>query len=195
MIYKSLEDYLKYKRDRYSPLGMSSKEKDITLASCPGDPLHSGHIAYLRASKELRPENDLFVIVNGDSFLLHKKGFRVLPAWERANIIGLLSCVDTIIIYDAPDKWTLDVSECILKIKPDIFTNGGDRVKPNTKEEKACKEIGCVMSHGVGGYNKVLSSTQMLRDGLTYYRTWQMQNTCSFCLPPDPLGLDQKKKS
>jgi hypothetical protein len=83
----------------------------------------------------------------------------------------------------------LDVSECILKIKPDIFTNGGDRVTPNKKEEEACKQVGCVMSHGVGGYNKVLSSTQMLRDGLTYYRTWQMQNTCSFAAAPDPLGL------
>lgn len=188
MIYKSLDEYLRYMRDRYQPMGYSNKPKDITLVSCPADPLHSGHISYLRGAKQINPENELIVIVNGDSFLRRKKGYCLLPEYDRATIIDLIECVGTIIIYESD---SMDVSECILKLKPDIFANGGDRQMPDSAEALACQEVGCMTIYGVGGWKKNSSSTNYMRNAIKQYRTWQKERLGQYTRPPDPLEMDK----
>ena len=60
----------------------------ITLALVTGgfDPLHSGHIAYFNAAKELG--DSLCVAVNSNDWLIRKKGKYFMTAPERISIIS-----------------------------------------------------------------------------------------------------------
>ena len=51
--------------------------KTIVLVTGGFDPLHSGHIAYFRAAKQLG--DTLVVGVNSDAWLIRKKGRAFMP--------------------------------------------------------------------------------------------------------------------
>lgn len=148
---------------------LQSQGIDIILCSCPADPLHLGHIRYFEAAhkcmepaKCVPPLYKLFVIVNGDSFLQRKKGFIFMHSAERAEIISKLNCVDYVSVYDAEVQ---DVSDCIRKIRPKYFCNGGDRKDDSTApqcEIDACNEVGAKRVYGVGGYTKLNSSSNLI---------------------------------
>ena len=59
--------------------------KKIVVASGFFSPIHSGHIEYLRQSKELG--DLLIVIVNNDRQSILKKGFCAFPAVERVKVV------------------------------------------------------------------------------------------------------------
>ena len=65
------------------------------------DPLHSGHIAYFKAAKELGTK--LVVGLNSDEWLTRKKGRPFMPFEERLAIIKELSVVDRVISFDDSD--------------------------------------------------------------------------------------------
>ncbi len=59
----------------------------MKIVLCTGgyDPLHSGHIAYFNAAKEL---GDVLVVgINSDGWLERKKGQAFMPSAERVTII------------------------------------------------------------------------------------------------------------
>ena len=65
------------------------------------DPLHSGHIEYFKAAREL---GDYLVVgVNSDDWLTRKKGKAFMPFEERASIIKELKCVDKVIGFNDDD--------------------------------------------------------------------------------------------
>ena len=72
------------------------------------DPLHSGHIAYFKAAKQLaKYGGKLWVGVNSDQWLKNKKGKPFMPFRERSQIVQELSCVDRTISFEAkPNKAT-----------------------------------------------------------------------------------------
>ena len=119
------------------------------------DPLHVGHIRYLKDAR--RQGSVLVVIVNGDRFLERKKGKPFMPLWDRMEIINSLWCVD----YVCP--WEEDTVDGVLKIiKPCAFAKGGDRTGPeNIPEWDTCKELGIRIITGVGG-GKERSSSELL---------------------------------
>lgn len=132
----------------------------IVLVSCPADPIHIGHVRYLKASAQFG--SFLFVIVNGNTFLDRKKGYHFMDAQERAEIISELGFVSFVSVYDAEVQ---DVSDCILKIQPDVFCNGGDRKDDSTApkcEIDACNQVGAIREYGVGGYTKLRSSSELV---------------------------------
>jgi len=56
----------------------------VVIASGGFDPIHSGHIGYLNAAKQL---GDILIVgVNSDDWLIRKKGQAFLPWNERAEI-------------------------------------------------------------------------------------------------------------
>ena len=55
------------------------------LVSGGFDPIHSGHIAYFTAAKELGEE--LWVAINSDQWLKNKKGKYFMPLKERVEIV------------------------------------------------------------------------------------------------------------
>ena len=57
----------------------------IVLATGGFDPLHSGHISYLKSARELGDK--LIVGLNSDDWLTRKKGRPFMPYKERAAIV------------------------------------------------------------------------------------------------------------
>jgi len=122
------------------------------------DPLHLGHLRMFTEAKALG--DYLIVILNGDSWLERKKGYAFMHSLTRAAIIGSLSMVDEVYIYDSDNR--NDVAQALQKLRPDIFANGGDRKADNTPEVGICKELGIEMVYNVGG-GKVESSSEMVK--------------------------------
>ena len=76
----------------------------IVLVTGGFDPLHSGHIEYFKAAKEL---GDYLVVgVNSDAWLTRKKGRPFMPYQERQSIIKELSVVDEVIVFDDNNNWS-----------------------------------------------------------------------------------------
>jgi len=139
------------------------KLKQITVAVSGGfDPIHVGHIRLFQAAKKLGDK--LIVILNNDNWLRAKKGYVFMPELERKELLAALGCIDKVIITKH-HKNPKDMSVCqeLSRIKPDIFTNGGDRFKENVPEVKICRKIGCRIVFNVGRGGKIQSSSNLLR--------------------------------
>jgi len=135
-----------------------------SVVICTGgfDPLHSGHIEYLKAAKALG--NILIVGVNSDSWLERKKGRAFMPFKERQAIISNLKFVDYAIAFDDTDDTACDIIEETKLNYPNskiIFANGGDRTAKNIPE-MSVTDVDFVF--GVGGKTKKNSSSWILED-------------------------------
>ena len=125
------------------------------------DCLHAGHIRLFKEAKNLGDK--LVVILNNDNWLKKKKGFVFMSQNERKEIIESIKWVDKVIITGhGPNPKDMSVNRELKKIRPDIFANGGDRVKKNVPEVKVCKGINCQMVFNVGRDGKMQSSSWLL---------------------------------
>ena len=82
-------------------------EKTVILVTGGFDPLHSGHIAYFKAAKEIG-DYSLCVGVNSDAWLTRKKGKPFMTIDERVSIIKELKCVDVVIEFRDHDDSACD---------------------------------------------------------------------------------------
>ena len=149
------------------PMGEAKK---IVMVSGGFDPVHIGHVRMFTEAKKLG--NKLVVYINNDNWLRAKKGFVFMPEHERKEIIEAFEAVDRVIISDHEED-TTDMSVCmgLIKIKPHIFANGGDRNEkdandPNSslyKEKKIHKKLGIQMVYNVGHGGKVQSSSELVK--------------------------------
>ena len=134
----------------------------IVLVTGGFDPLHSGHIAYFEAAKQLGDK--LVVGINSDAWLARKKGRPFMSADERRAIIQNLKMVDHCVEYNDDDGSSIDAIHKVKTIYPDadiIFANGGDRTKDNIPE-MVFDDVEFVF--GVGGEDKKNSSSWILED-------------------------------
>jgi D-beta-D-heptose 7-phosphate kinase/D-beta-D-heptose 1-phosphate adenosyltransferase len=124
------------------------KQRLVTVAiSGAFDPIHVGHIRYIREAAKLGDR--LVVILNGDDFLLRKKGFVFLPFEEGKENLENVKGVDEVIASVDEDQ---TVRKTLGLVKPDIFAKGGDRTGPeNIPEAETCRRIGCKLVTNVGG--------------------------------------------
>jgi len=131
----------------------------IVIATGGFDPIHSGHIEYLKAAKALG--DFLIVGVNSDEWLERKKGQAFMPYTERETILRELGCVDAVLPFDDSDG---SASALIAEVKQTydytslVFANGGDRTDKNIPE--MCE--GVDFQFGVGGADKKNSSSWVL---------------------------------
>ncbi len=124
------------------------------------DPMHPGHMSCIRESKKFG--DTLVVIVNGDAFLRNKKGKAFMNLKTRCQIVAHTRGVDYVIPFEIENDQT--VIEALKKLKPDVFTKGGDRIDETTIPEwKTCQELGIRIETGVGD-PKLWSSSDFLRD-------------------------------
>jgi len=134
----------------------------IVLVTGGFDPLHSGHIHYLQAARDLGDR--LIVGINSDDWLVRKKGKAFLPARERRVIMENLRMVDEVIEFVDLDNTAI---QAILDVKQQyphdvlVFANGGDRTEKNIPE--MCVP-GVVFEFGVGGDDKKNSSSWILNN-------------------------------
>ena len=142
--------------------------KRIVLVTGGFDPLHSGHIAYFKAAKELGDE--LWVGINSDEWLVRKKGQAFMPYQERLEIIRNLEMVDDIAICynDAEQNDACGAIHHVMSTNGEckiIFANGGDRQPGNVPEERIYGDNPRVeFAWGVGGDNKQNSSSWILQE-------------------------------
>jgi len=126
------------------------------------DPIHHGHLRCIQSSALLKgPDGLLVVIVNGDGFLHRKKGYVFMPLQERMELIAGLKGVDLVVPWDDGGQF---VSGAIEIMKPNIFAKGGDRsVAENVPEYDTCIKTGCTVVFGIGGSEKLNSSSELIR--------------------------------
>jgi len=138
----------------------------IVLVTGGFDPLHSGHIAYFNAAKDL---GDYLVVgVNSDEWLERKKGRAFMPWNERAAIIEALGCVDQVIEFDDSNDSATEAIKYVLNFwksgEKIIFANGGDRTEGNMLEMLAVTDPRLSFKFGVGGEDKKNSSSWILTE-------------------------------
>jgi D-glycero-beta-D-manno-heptose 1-phosphate adenylyltransferase len=85
------------------------------------DLLHLGHIAYLRAARDLG--DFLIIALNSDASTRRIKGpLRPLVAEsERAEILAALTCVDYVTIFDDNTA-----ERAVAALRPAVYVKGGD---------------------------------------------------------------------
>ena len=139
------------------------------------DPLHSGHIAYFKAAKEL---GDILVVgLNSDAWLERKKGRPFMPFEERKSIVENIKCVGNAFGFNDDDGTAIDAINHVKQMFPRnseiIFANGGDRTKDNIPEMSWGYD-GVEFVFGVGGEDKKNSSSWILSewDKPTTQRLW-----------------------
>lgn len=135
----------------------------ISVVSGGFDPIHSGHISYIRDASKLGDKN--IVLLNSDSWLEKKKGKAFMPFSERKIILESMAFVDEVL--DFTDD---EIGSCInglMKVKalyPNdeiIFCNGGDRGSDNIPEMQL---DGITFMFSTGGNNKINSSSWILKN-------------------------------
>jgi cytidyltransferase-like protein len=134
----------------------------VVLVTGGFDPLHSGHIEYLKAAKKLG--NILIVGVNSDAWLTRKKGRAFMPGNERIAVLENLKFIDACILFNDNDDTAIEAIHNVQDLYPNsqiIFANGGDRTKDNIPE-MTCQDVEFVF--GVGGEDKRNSSSWILEE-------------------------------
>jgi cytidyltransferase-like protein len=136
----------------------------IVLVTGGFDPIHSGHLAYFQAARELGDK--LVVGLNSDAWLARKKGKPFMPMTERFALASGLRVVDEVITFDDSDGSSCDAIVRTRTKYPDaniIFANGGDRTQENIPEMRIV-DLQVSFAFGVGGEDKKNSSSWILED-------------------------------
>lgn len=142
---------------------MKKHRKPTVVAVSGGmDPIHIGHIRMIQEARKLGDK--LVVILNNDNWLKKKKTHIFMHQKERKEILESIEGVDEVVITSHPkNPKDMSVSKEILKVKPDIFANGGDRKsEKDILESEACRRVGCKLVFNVGQGGKVQSSSWLL---------------------------------
>lgn len=137
----------------------------LVVTSGGFDPVHPGHISCIMDSKQYG--DSLAVVVNGDAFLKAKKGKPFQDLATRCMIISAIREVDFVIPFEIEGDPTVTVA--LERIKPEVFTKGGDRVDSSSIPEwETCQRHGIEIISGVG-LDKRWSSSDFLRDWIDHH--------------------------
>ncbi len=141
---------------------MTIQGKRIIIVSGYFNPLHKGHIEYLKKSKE---QGDyLIVIVNSDYQRELKNSKPFQNQEERLFIVSHLNMVDDVLISIDKDRSVCETIRNIYHkygISNEIFfANGGDQTNEGVPEKVVCDELGIKMVDGLG--DKIQSSSWLI---------------------------------
>ncbi len=136
----------------------------IVCTSGGFDPLHPGHASCLIESKQYG--DTLVVVVNGDAFLRNKKGQPFMDIATRSAVVSCIREVDYVVPFEIENDST--VREALRRIRPHVFTKGGDRVDHTSIPEwEVCEALGIEVISGVG-LDKAWSSSNFLKEWSNY---------------------------
>ena len=111
--------------------------RSVAFANGCFDLLHVGHVRYLEGA---RAEADVLVVgVNGDASVRHLKGEGrpVLPAEDRALLVGAQRAVDHVVVFEEDD-----VSRLLLTLRPDVHCKGTDYTADSVPEREVVLSYG-----------------------------------------------------
>ena len=135
------------------------RKQSTVVVSGYFNPLHEGHIQYIKAAKALG--DYLVVIVNNDEQVCLKGSYPLMTVGERAAIVAELKSVDKVVISIDEDLTVCKTVEALHPC-PTIFANGGDRGEEDVPEKGICDKLGITMVFGVGG-DKIQSSSEICK--------------------------------
>lgn len=127
------------------------------------DPIHSGHIQYLKDASKLAPT--LVVGLNSDEWLTRKKGKPFMTYSERLAVVSHLEMVDEVIDFnDGDDTACTAIASLIPHYDKIIFANGGDRSSGASTPEYQYYQTNPKVEFvwGTGGVAKLNSSSWLL---------------------------------
>ena len=173
--------------------------KSIALVTGGFDPLHSGHIQYLKSASQLA--EFLVVGVNSDEWLVRKKGQPFMTLDERVAVLKELYCVDEVITFNDDDNTACGAIEKVKELYTDpfgkkfhtkiTFCNGGDRTKDNIPEQDRYRDDEWVdFEFGVGGDYKKNSSSDILKE----YRNAKTERNWGYYRVIHQIGKEVKVK-
>lgn len=133
----------------------------VTTNGC-FDILHVGHVRYLSFAKKL---GDVLIVgINSDDSVRKLKGIGrpICPERERAEVVGSLTPVDAVFIFDdtTPIRW-------LKVLKPDVHVKGADRSMKEIVERKAVESGGGRVV--LAPYHKGRSTTAVIRTVSHYH--------------------------
>lgn len=134
----------------------------IVITSGYFDPLHVGHLDYLKKAKGV---GDMLVcIVNNDEQAKLKKKKPFMSEWDRVEIISSLACVDRVVLSEDVDESvcrTLKMLKENHRFDTVIFAKGGDRHSGNIPEAETCRDLGIFILEGLG--EKIRASSELIK--------------------------------
>ncbi len=154
----------------------------IVCTSGGFDPIHPGHTSCIHDSRQYG--DTVVVIVNGDDFLRRKKGRAFMDLQTRCQILSFVREVDYVIPFEIENDATVCVA--LQRLKPHVFTKGGDRIdEKSIPEWKICEENGIEVISGVG-FRKEWSSSNFLQDWGSYVSALSPHASTSTQMPKTP---------
>jgi len=146
------------------------KKYNVMILSGGMDCCHDGHIRMFQDAKRLA---DIVIVgLNSDAWLTRKKGKPFMTFEVRRAILEEMRSIDRVWGFNDDDGTATDLIRRVhglvsltktpLKV---AFGNGGDRSKVDaipTAEAVVCKELGIDMVFGVGGDEKLNSSSWLI---------------------------------
>ena len=134
------------------------------------NPIHSGHLDYIKAASELG--NYLVVIVNNDKQVELKGSIPFMNEKERMRIASAIKGVDRAVLSVDTGGSVIETLKAIHNeysvdyfFDSMTFANGGDRNKGNSPEEKYCKRKEIRTAYNTGG-KKTQSSSELLKGSI-----------------------------
>ena len=118
------------------------------------DPIHVGHVEYIKNAKKLG--DWLIVIVNNNKQCALKKGKHFMDENDRVLIVKNIKAVDEVFLSTDDDK---TVCKSLKEVNPDVFANGGDRKNYEIPESIVCRENNIEIIDGLG--DKIRSSSDL----------------------------------
>jgi rfaE bifunctional protein nucleotidyltransferase chain/domain len=116
---------------------LRAEGRRIVLANGCFDLLHVGHVRYLAAARQLG--DVLFVGINGDAAVtrLKGRGRPLMPAVERAELLGALRFVDHVVVFED------DSADALIRaIRPDVHAKGTDYTADSVPERATVQACG-----------------------------------------------------
>ncbi len=111
--------------------------KRIVLANGCFDLLHVGHVRYLQSARTLG--DALVVGLNSDASVKRLKGpgRPLMPATERAEMVGALAAVDAVLVFEEDT-----VEALVTRLRPDVHAKGTDYTAESVPERDAVLAAG-----------------------------------------------------
>lgn len=152
---------------------MENRKKVLVITSGGFDPLHDGHIEYLRMASKLFEDERHICIVNTDEFLKKKKGYVFMDINKRLAIMSELKCIDDVIVSIDEDMTVCKTIEVIAKCNKKhydriVFAKGGDRFAGEIPESNICNKYGIEIIDGLG--KKIASSSKLVENQRNYIK-------------------------